>query len=206
MKEGLVLRRISYEETSFILTILSKDAFESVIVKGAKKKNSMKLGISEPLTNIEYVTSKNIKMPTLIEGVVLNNYSGIKNDLYKFYIASVILEYAVSIKESDIDTNKLYNLVSLSLDRIDKSIDDVEIYLFRFEAILLGLLGVSLDYEHILENYNESEELIDSLINIMNKESDYDSYKLRLFFKNYYERELGITLKSKKLYFDLFER
>ena len=50
------------------------------------------------------------------------------------------------------------------------------------------------------------DTLIDSLKSLMDGKENIEPIILRNFYKNYYERELGITLKSKKLYLDLFER
>ncbi len=203
MIEGLVIKRINYEETSFILTILSIDGFKSVMVKGAKKKNSLKLGVSEPLTLISFVPSKSVKMPTLIEGSVINNFDNIKKDLSKLSIATVVIEYAYQLRESDVEVKKIYNITLSTLIRIDES-DNPELYLFRFETVLLGYLGVALEENYLVSNLYGNQELIDSLFALMNDEEVVNHEILREFYIKYYERELGITLRSKKLYLDLF--
>ena len=185
MMEGIVLRRINYQESSFILSILTKEGYKSLIVKGAKRKNSLKLGISEPLTLIDYISTRSLNMPSLIEGVVLDNYSSIKADLNKVSIASILLEYALILKETDMDPLFIYNLLIQSLDSIEKY-DDSEKYLFRFELVLLNRLGVALDSEYLISNYDADDNLLDSLVGLMDDRLTIDYKRLRDFFIIYF--------------------
>ncbi len=198
MSEAIVLRRIDYEETSFIISCLSTEGFLSMMVKGAKRKNSMKLGISEPLTLIDFQKSKSIKFPTLIEGTVIKEYRRIKEDLLKYSIGNCVMEYAYSLRESDIDHMRLLNLIKETLDDLESNIDP-EITLMRFEVVLLNLVGIMPHKEYIKEEYG-GEVVMNEFLKLTGGEQNVNKEELRKFFKRYYEREMNMVLKSKRLY------
>ncbi|MBP5342681.1 DNA repair protein RecO [bacterium] len=202
MSEGIVLRKVDYKETSYIVTIITEEGFDTLFINGAKKKNSNKLAISEILTEINYVKS-NGKYQRLTEGIVTNDYKNIKSDLFKLSIANVMLEYVLTLKDTTIDHFKLYNLLKSSLEELEIETYDLELSLFRFELILLSYIGLSPKKEYILENYNVSNNLIESLESIMKGNKIINEIELREFFNKYFEREGGIVLKSKKLYYEL---
>ena len=202
MNEGIVLRKTDYKETSYILNLITENGFLSLFNNGVKKKNSNKLAISEPITLISFINSEG-KYKTLIEGYVIDEFKKVKSDLLKLSVANVMVEYILSLFEASIDGFKLYNLLKSSLEELDNSKDDFEITLFRFELILLSYIGISPRKEYLIETYDASSSLIDSLMNIMKDSKEINKEELRDFFEKYYEREGGIVLKSKKLYHSL---
>ena len=202
MNEGIVLRKTDYKETSYILNLITENGFISLFNNGVKKKNSNKLAISEPITLISFINSDG-KYKTLTEGYVVDDFKNIKCDLIKLSIANVMIEYVLSLYEASVDAFNLYNLLKSSLEELDNSKEDFEITLFRFELILLSYIGISPRKEYLIETYNASSSLIDSLMNIMKDSKEINKEELRDFFDKYYEREGGIVLKSKKLYHSL---
>ena len=201
---SLVIKRIDFEESSLILNVLDEDGFTSLMVKGAKRKNSDKLAISEPLTIIQYEKTKS-KFPSLTEGVVKESYREIKEDLFKYSIASVILEYIYTLKDAISDYKSLYNLTIMTLDELKLNSDSPEDSLFRFEALLTRFLGIGLKREYLIEHYEASLELLDNLNYLYQGEKIKNKQILRDFFINYYKNEMGLNLKSKKLYLSLIE-
>lgn len=202
MNEAIVLRKIDFEETSLILNVLTRDGYESLMVKGAKRKNSEKLAISETISLIEFEKSRSKKFPSLTEGIVKDSFFEIKNDLIKLSIASVVCDYVLMIEGTELDTKKLYDLTLMTLDEIKLS-NDSEESLFRFEMILSGMLGVGMNKEHIMEAYSPNKELLEDIDNLLKGEKTINRVILRNFMKEYYKDELGLNLRSKKLYFDL---
>ena len=202
MNEAIVLRKIDFEETSLILNVLTKDGYESLMVKGAKRKNSEKLAISETISLIEFEKSRSKKFPSLTEGIVKDSFFEIKNDLIKLSIASVVCDYVLMIEGTELDTKKLYDLTLMTLDEIKLS-NDPEESLFRFEIVLSGMLGVGMNKEHIMEAYSPNKELLEDIDNLLKGEKTINRVILRNFMKEYYKDELGLNLRSKKLYFDL---
>ena len=203
MNEALVIKRIDFEETSLILNVLSKEGIMPLMVKGAKRKNSNKLSISEPLTLIEYEKTKS-KFPSLTEGIVKNDYRNLKNDLIKYSIASVIIEYAYEIREMEIDFSYLYDLVVMSLDELIENIRPEET-LFRFEAMLSKLLGIALKKSYLIDDYMARDELLNNLDMVFSGSEVKNPSIVRSFFNEYFKRELGLSIKSKKLYFSFME-
>src|SRR5574344_979547 len=134
MSEGLVLRRTDYLETSVILNVITRDGFCSLMVKGAKRRNSEKLALSEPLTLISFEIGRPSTFPTLTEGEVSDPYFDLKADLYRFIIASVISDFAFQVKDSLVDIPSLYDLILLSLEGVRKDADP-ELSLFKFELL-----------------------------------------------------------------------
>ncbi len=205
MIKGLVLRRIDYEETSYIITCLSKDSSISLLVRGAKRKNSEKLAVSEPLTLIDFVPSKNPKLPTLIEANVIDDYSEIKNDLSKYLISNIMIEYILELINHSNDESKLYNLILITLDEL-KTSNNPKITLFKFELLLLKILGINPNKEYLLNEYECGDLIIKSIESLMNNDSLIDEILLENFFIDYFKRELGINLKSKKIYNQIMNR
>ena len=199
MNEGIVLRKTDYKETSYILNLITENGYVSLFNNGVKKKNSSKLAISEPITTISYLTSE-VKYKTIIEGTVIDEFKNIKADLLKLSIANVMIEYILKLSEASIDSFKLYNLLKSSLEELDITSSDYEIILFRFELILLSYIGISPSKEYLIDSYYANEKLISSLESIMKSEKEINKEELRIFFEDYYEREGGIVLKSKRLY------
>lgn len=201
---SLVVKRIDFEESSLILNVLDEEGFKSLMVKGAKRKNSDKLAISEPLTIISYEKTKS-KFPSLTEGVVKESYREIKENLVKYSIASVILEYIYTLKDAISDYKSLYSLTTMTLDELKLNDDSPEDSLFRFEALLTRFLGIGLKKDYLKEHYNSSIELLDNLDYLYRGEMIKNKKILRDFFIEYYKNEMGLNLKSKKLYLSLIE-
>ncbi len=201
---SLVVKRIDFEESSLILNVLDEEGFKSLMVKGAKRKNSDKLAISEPLTIISYEKTKS-KFPSLTEGVVKESYREIKENLVKYSIASVILEYVYTLKDAITDYKSLYSLTTMTLDELKLNDDSPEDSLFRFEALLTRFLGIGLKKDYLKEHYNSSIELLDNLDYLYRGEMIKNKKILRDFFIEYYKNEMGLNLKSKKLYLSLIE-
>ena len=200
---SLVIKRIDYEETSLILNVFDESGFSSLMVKGAKRKNSDKLALSEPLSLISYEKTKS-KFPSLIEGVVKESYREIKEDLFKYSIANVVFEYIYTLKDTISDYKALYNLTIMTLDEL-KLTTLPEDSLFRFEALLSRLLGIGLKKDYLIDKYMASVELLDNLDMLYKGEEIKNRNIVRDFFIEYYKNEMGLNLKSKKLYLSLIE-
>ncbi|MCR5741410.1 MAG: DNA repair protein RecO [Gammaproteobacteria bacterium] len=199
--KSLVIKRIDFEETSLIINVLGENGVTPLMIKGAKRKNSNKLSISEPLTLIEYEATK-AKFPSLTEGVVIDNFDSIKNDLFRLSIANVIIEYAYQLKDAELDFKYLFNLVLMSLDEI-KEISDPEESLFRFQIFLTKLLGITIRKSYLIENYNASISLLNNLDLLFKGEKLNEKSEIRNFFIEYFKNEMGLNLKSVVFYLSL---
>ena len=110
MSKALVIKKTDYQDTSVIINVINEEGIDSLIVKGAKRKNSMTLPLTEVLTLIDYEATTS-KFKALKEGVVEDNFSSIKEDLFKFSIASVALDYAFSLKDAVKNEKEFYGLL-----------------------------------------------------------------------------------------------
>lgn len=140
--EGLIIRLIDYKENAVIATVLTKEGKESIIIRGAKKMVTTTHRLASLLTLISYTKTSTTPLATLIEGVVINNYTTIKSDLIKYNTVLVMLE-KLNFFLDEINTNKfLYPFVISLLEAYQKSSFNTA-YLTIFEIKLLYLLGVS---------------------------------------------------------------
>ena len=76
MSKALVIKKTDYQDTSVIINVINEEGIDSLIVKGAKRKNSMTLPLTEVLTLIDYEATSS-KFKALKEGVVVDNYNSI---------------------------------------------------------------------------------------------------------------------------------
>lgn len=201
MSKALVIKKTDYQDTSVIINVINEEGIDSLIVKGAKRKNSMTLPLTEVLTLIDYETTSS-KFKALKEGVVVDNYNSIKEDLFKFSIASVALDYAFSLKDAIKNEKEFYDLLISFLDEL-KITQNPELSLFIFEFILTRLLGIGIKKEYLIEHYYKGDELLNEIDNLIEGKDIKNKEVMRKFFNDYYKRELGLTLRSKKVYLSL---
>lgn len=203
MSKALVIKKTDYQDTSVIINVINEEGIDSLIVKGAKRKNSMTLPLTEVLTLIDYEATTS-KFKALKEGVVEDNFSSIKEDLFKFSIASVALDYAFSLKDAVKNEKEFYGLLISFLDEL-KITDNPELSLFIFEFILTRLLGVGIKKDYLIEHYYSGDELLNEIDNLVEGKEIKNKEIMRKFFNDYYKREMGLTLRSKKVYLSLCE-
>ena len=203
MSKALVIKKTDYQDTSVIINVINEEGIDSLIVKGAKRKNSMTLPLTEVLTLIDYEATTS-KFKALKEGVVEDNFSSIKEDLFKFSIASVALDYAFSLKDAVKNEKEFYGLLISFLDEL-KITDNPELSLFIFEFILTRLLGVGIKKDYLIEHYYSGDELLNEIDNLIEGKEIKNKEIMRKFFIDYYKREMGLTLRSKKVYLSLCE-
>ncbi|MCR5564635.1 MAG: DNA repair protein RecO [Gammaproteobacteria bacterium] len=201
MSKALVIKKTDYQDTSVIINVINEEGIDSLIVKGAKRKNSMTLPLTEVLTLIDYEATTS-KFKALKEGVVADNFNSIKEDLFKFSIASVALDYAFSLKDAVKNEKEFYGLLISFLDEL-KITDNPELSLFIFEFILTRLLGVGIKKDYLIEHYYSGDELLNEIDNLIEGKTIKNKEIMRKFFIDYYKREMGLTLRSKKVYLSL---
>ena len=201
MSKALVIKKTDYQDTSVIINVINEEGIDSLIVKGAKRKNSMTLPLTEVLTLIDYEATTS-KFKSLKEGVVVDNYNSIKEDLFKFSIASVALDYAFTLKDALKNEKEFYSLLISFLDEL-KITSSPELSLFIFEFILTRLLGVGIKKEYLIEHYYNGDELLNEIDNLVEGKEIKNKEIMRKFFIDYYKREMGLTLRSKKVYLSL---
>ncbi|HHU56503.1 MAG TPA: DNA repair protein RecO [Acholeplasmataceae bacterium] len=138
LKEGIIVKAIKYQDNSKIITLITENGKESIILKGATNLKGHTFRYSHELTKIGYEIQKNY----LSAGKVLNQYPSIHNNIDKLQSSLKIIEIADVLTEHINDFKTFY----IFLDDIIKLIDQEESYLI-FEIIFriktLYLLGVA---------------------------------------------------------------
>ena len=139
-KEGIVLKGISYQETSKIIYVLTSDGVESCLVRSANKLDSKKLSIISPLTKVSYFVTES-KLPLLTDGELISSYDEIKTDIKKMTLAYEIMEMIYHFNETISDKKLLYEFSTYIFDEMAKN-EDSYFYLFVFLYKFLYLLGI----------------------------------------------------------------
>ena len=114
--EGLIIRLIDYKENAVIATVLTKEGKESIIIRGAKKMVTTTHRLASLLTLISYTKTSTTPLATLIEGVVINNYTTIKSDLIKYNTVLVMLE-KLNFFLDEINTISIYDIIIRSISK-----------------------------------------------------------------------------------------
>lgn len=140
--KGLIIKVQDYLENAVLATVLTASGKETLIIRGAKKINTSTKRLANILTLIEFNHTESKGLSTLTEGVVIDNYTSIKDDLIRFNYAVVILEKISFFIEQVTDFNTLYNFTISLLDRL-KNTGYLNAYNLIFEIKFLYLLGVS---------------------------------------------------------------
>ena len=92
VREGIILKSIDYKDYSKLIYIIDNDGIKTLLVKGAKKPNSKNFAYSQPLTKISYDIIETKTFDILTTGLIINNYSQIKEDFEKTKFAYKIIE------------------------------------------------------------------------------------------------------------------
>lgn len=106
--KGLIIRQENYKEDSSKITLLTENGLYNFIIKGTHKIESKLRPLSQVLTEVELVATADKVLNTITEGVVVENYTVIKEDTNKLLVALSILEDFYNFKESIIDVKTTY--------------------------------------------------------------------------------------------------
>lgn len=108
--EGVVLKTLSFKETSQIVYLFTRDGIKAVVVKGAKNYKSAKLSFCIPLTKVEAITTVS-DFPTLVDYTIIEDYAYLKNDLKKSLWSQFLLGIVSNILETDYSEN-IFNMLN----------------------------------------------------------------------------------------------
>lgn len=146
--EGIIVKTISYSDSSKILYLITPNGMESLLAKGAKKTKSPLRHLTQTITKISYNKTKS-KLPILTSGDIVENYDDIKQNLEaQTYVAHILeLVYRTS---AELDYEQLYDFLSKILDSIIKY-KDPEFIGFVFELKYLYLMGLGPIFKHCAE-------------------------------------------------------
>ena len=145
--KGIVINAMTYQETAAIATLITENGKHTCLIKGAKKLNgSNKRLINIPVL-IEYQSTVSDSLSVLTEGVVLDNFTNIKDDIIRYNYASIILEKLLYFSEQVTDFKTLFNFTLEILKRLSDS-NYLNSLVLIFEIKLLYLLGVAPSFNY----------------------------------------------------------
>lgn len=146
--EAVILKQQDYRENDALITVLSKDYGKlGFVCRGIRKMASKNAVSCMPfvLSELMFDYKEQATLFSLKSARVLAAHRHIREDLEKMTIAQVMCEIADKLLEqgeSDLEAaGELYELLSVSLDRLDSEADSYLI-LAQFTALALKTEGI----------------------------------------------------------------
>lgn len=140
--KGLVIKVQDYLENAVLATVLTSNGKETLIIRGAKKINRSTNKLASILTLIEYNHTETKGLSTLTEGIIIDNYTSIKDDIVKYNYIMTIFEKISFFSEQITDYDIVFNFIIEILEKA-KSSFYINALSLIFEIKFLYLLGVS---------------------------------------------------------------
>ena len=154
---GIILKTISYSDTSVITRIFTEDYGKiAVIAKGARKPKNFVTGILEPLNhlNIQYYHKNNRSIQIFKEANFLKNFYFIRNNYKKLVISLAVIE---ALDKSTIENNPspiLYRLTWRILEKINYTSNNCILFFSFFLMQLSIRTGFMPELEKCYKCYN----------------------------------------------------
>lgn len=230
--EGIVVKELTYKETSKIIDVYTKDGIYSVIAKGAKRIKSPFFSGTNFLSYGEFCIYEKDNLSTLKSVDLKDNFKNILKDILRLSAATYVINLAIQIYKQN-NNSDIYKLLIASLNKLNSNINPLGIVNI-FEIKMLAYLGLhlnldecricgsknivylSLDYSGYLCNNCTDSRMnpkMLKLIKIYNKvdinkidKLEVDSkllISINKFIDEYYEKYTGLYLKSKNFFIKL---
>lgn len=151
--DGIVLKRVKVSDYDKILTVFTKKAGKmSGVVKGSQNPKSKLAAGAHPFVFGEFSISQSGRLSNITSIDVKNAFYHLREDLDKLTIASYFLELTSIVTVENVINNRLFDLLYLYLDAIEKSESLEEEYLIKvgFELNLLDVIGIKPEIEHCI--------------------------------------------------------
>lgn len=125
--EGIIVGEFTYEESSKIIKIFTKEGIVSVIAKGAKKIKSPFFGTTSKFTYGVYnIVYKENGLSRLVDSDILDDFRNIKKDIVKVSYTTYITELTLQVYKHEENLN-IYDLYIASINKINKGYDPLVI-------------------------------------------------------------------------------
>ncbi len=141
--EGLVLRRTDYSNTSLIVSLYTRQYGRlDVIAKGARRDKSSFHGVLDLANHVQVVYYRHARagIHTLSECSLLDDFPGLRTELFRFYAGSNVLELISSLTVADDRHLDLFELALGGLSALSAGRNPAA-SLVIFQTDLLRLLG-----------------------------------------------------------------
>ena len=230
--EGIVVKELTYKETSKIIDVYTKEGIYSVIAKGAKRIKSPFFSGTNFLSYGEFCIYEHDGLSTLKSVDIKDSFKNILKDIVNLSAATYLINLATQVYKQHSD-KRIYELLLDSLKKIDANINPLgivnilEIKLLNFLGLHLNLdncrvcgskdvVYLSLDHSgYLCSNCTDARmnPKILKLIKIYNNVDIDKIDKLELdnklllsinkFIDEYYEKYTGLYLKSKSFFINM---
>lgn len=140
--EGVIIKTTDYKENACKIAVLTETGLIDLIVRGAKKINSKLAPLSQPLKRVQLFATFDKKLNTVTEGMIIDNYTNIKENQTKLLVAMSFLESCYYFSKHVLDAKLLYNFFLDSLDYLTKTSYELDL-LNYFDIKLWYLLGIT---------------------------------------------------------------
>jgi len=157
---GIILKKISYKESSEIIYLYTLDGLIGVLVHGSKKMKSPFLNLTKVLNYVKvFVSGKNLKV--LRDAEIIENNTSIVTDLEKYTYVTHMVELIYYFATHEHDHDKLLGFILKIIPEIKARADYIP-YIYMLELKLLYLLGVNPNLKTCL-SCDETKELVFSV-------------------------------------------
>lgn len=146
--EAIVLRKMSFRETSQIVTLFTREKGKiAALAKGSRKLKSQFGATLQPMSHIQaifyYKPTRDLQ--TLSETSHITVMNGITSDLDKITAGMRMIELIQALMQEEESNLQVYNLLVDSLQHLDKAVSHIENIWLYFQLQLAGALGFQPD-------------------------------------------------------------
>ena len=139
---GIVLREVTYKDSSKILTILtSSEGKLTVSAHGAHRKNSKLAAVTQLLVFSEMTLSQKKDRWTLSEAQSIEQFIGLRDDLKLLALGAYIAELTETVADEDSPNPELLPLCLNSLYALSEKLKAPEYVKPAFELRLMSISG-----------------------------------------------------------------
>lgn len=141
--EAIVIRAVPWSETSFVVTLFSKDFGKvSAVAKGARRLRSPFETSLDLLakSHIVFIQKNNDTLDILTEAKLIRRFRSSQIALLPLYCGYYVAELLLALTEDHQKVGELYELADLTLQDLDAGKSPAELVV-RFEMQLLKMLG-----------------------------------------------------------------
>jgi DNA repair protein RecO (recombination protein O) len=140
-REGIVLKAIEHRDNAQIISLLTDEGLDSVIVRGALKPESKTRLLTGLFNLISYSKTSNKDLNTLTEGLIITSFPKIRQDYDRLQAAFCIIEKLYAFHDAVTDKAQLYHF-ALSILKMLEETAYPNVCLLLFEVKLFFLLGI----------------------------------------------------------------
>ncbi len=149
--EGIVLRKLDFGDTSKIATLITPSFGKiSIIIKGGRTAKSKTGAIIDILNNVEvvYYNKKSREVQMLSQADLINNFTGIKENIEKLKYASAVIELIILMTVEEYNYERLYRGLKKILEMMSQGSRNPKLLFIQFFIFLLEEMGYEFQFDN----------------------------------------------------------